>query len=112
MRVPGSVDDCIYVMSATSPAASRRTNTISQSFEHPLKPGLEGLPVGSSGGSRGIPLLLRHACAGQPRLSTFELAAGVWSFIDISTPRDVAEECKRPKHSLVWLFRRFSSVWY
>ena len=75
MRVPGNVDACIYVISAHSRASSRRTNGISQSFEHPLKPGLKGLPVHSSRSSRGIPLVLRHACAEQPRLSTFELAA-------------------------------------
>ena len=60
---------------AHSRASSRRTNGISQSFEHPLKPGLKGLPVDSSIRLRGIPSVLRHACAEQPRLSTFELAA-------------------------------------
>ena len=58
-----------------SRASSRRTNGISQSFEHPLKPDLKGLPVDSSIRLRGIPSVLRHACAEQPRLSTFELAA-------------------------------------
>ena len=75
MRVPVNVDACIYVIGAHSRASSRRTNGISQSFEHPLKPGLKGQPVDSSVRLRGIPLVLRHACAEQPRLSTFELAA-------------------------------------